>query len=116
VGAWLGLIVAGCGGPDARHLRYGGPIGSSDVARGRSRYEVVCVPCHGDHELRRGPLLVNQRWTPARIRQRVREGTSSMPAIPLRRLGTDDLESLLAYFLTTGVCADEEEAREDALW
>jgi mono/diheme cytochrome c family protein len=74
------------------------------VARGRTRYEVVCVPCHGNHPLRRGPLLSNQRWTPPRIRQRVREGNSSMPAIPVHRLDEDDLEALLAYFTTTGVC------------
>ncbi len=103
------LLLIGCAhGPDERHLRYPGLIASTDVARGHTRFDIVCGPCHGNHELRRGPPLMNQRWTPPRIRQRVREGTALMPAIPRRRLSDEDLESLLAYFVTVGVAVERD--------
>jgi len=105
----LALLIGCALGPDERHLRYPGPIASRDVARGQTRFQVVCAPCHDNHELRRGPPLLNQRWTPPRIRQRVREGTALMPAIPRHRLSDGDLETLLAYFVTVGVAEERDE-------
>lgn len=103
------LLLASCGvrRPDDVHARYRGPVQSRNIARGRTRYETVCVPCHGDHSERQGPLLFRLRWHAPEIRHQVREGNSLMPAIPEHRLSDEDLEHLLAYFLTTGACVAE---------
>ena len=116
MGVLLVLIVSSCGvrRPDDRMIAadYLGRVMSRNVARGRNRYEVVCVPCHGDHDERQGPLLAQLRWTPPEIRHQVREGNSLMPAIPRNRLSDEDLEHLLAFFLTTGACVPDD----DGLW
>jgi mono/diheme cytochrome c family protein len=105
------VVLASCGvrRPDDTMIdaRYRGPVRSRNIARGRNRYEVVCVPCHGDHSERQGPLLFRLHWYAPEIRHQVREGNSLMPAIPQHRLSDEDLEHLLAFFLTTGACDAE---------
>lgn len=93
--------------------RYRGPVRSRNIARGRNRYEVVCVPCHGDHTERQGPLLFRLHWYAPEIRHQVREGNSLMPAIHADRLTDEDLEHLLAFFLTTGACDPEPSEQEE---
>lgn len=76
------------------------------------------MPCHGDHSERQGPLLFRLHWHAPEIRHQVRIGNSLMPAIPVERLSDEDLEHLLAFFLTTGACAAEpgiEDEEDDAL-
>lgn len=96
-----GLGGASCGPVAARGLGrespYWGPIASIDTERGRTRFQVVCAPCHVLHENPDAPELTALGWSPADVRHQIREGSALMPAIPERRLDDEDLEHLLAY-------------------
>lgn len=89
-------------------VRYGGDVSSHDTERGRGRYDVVCAPCHEDHNDRRAPLFANIRLNAQAIRHQVREGDALMPAIPMRRLSAPDLEALLAFLQSTGTCVPDD--------
>ena len=95
------LLGTACGPVAARGLGrespYWGPIASTDSERGRTRFEVVCAPCHVLHENPDAPELTALGWSPADVRHQIREGSALMPAIPERRLDEGDLEHLLAY-------------------
>lgn len=84
---------------------YAGPIRSSDVALGQSRYDSRCGnACHSSGG---GPPLEGIAWSPERMRRQIREGGSHMPAIGATRLSDDDLEAVLAYLVTIGAIAPE---------
>jgi len=100
--AALALGACGGGGPEggtsaANAAQYEGAIASSDTARGQQVYTDLCMACHED-----GPTLEGIAWTPARLRQQVREGSGHMPPLNETRISADDLESVLAYMVTTG--------------
>lgn len=79
-----------------------------------NRYQVVCGPCHGDHRERRGPLLAGLGWSAPEIRHQIREGNALMPPIRPTRLSDDDIEALLAYFVTIGTVIEEDSAEDEA--
>ena len=88
---------------------YWGPIRSSDVDRGRTRFDVVCAPCHVRREMD-APELTALGWSPADVRHQIREGSALMPSIPQRRLDDEDLEHLLAYLESSGVVTEMTDA------
>lgn len=101
----VALTLAACGGggggageTHATSADYAGPIASSDIARGETVYNQICMACHASG----APTLDGLGWDPARMRQQVREGEDDMPAIRESRLSDDDLEAILAYMTTTG--------------
>lgn len=77
---------------------YAGPVASTDVAHGQARYDAVCGSCHNNG----APPVANLGWTPDRMRQQIREGSGSMPAISETRLNPEDMEAVLAYMQTIG--------------
>jgi mono/diheme cytochrome c family protein len=100
----LATAVSACGATTPPQVRYGGRVVSGEVVRGEQRYRVICGPCHIDHNDRRAPMLDSVHLTPWEIRRQVREGDEAMTAIPMRRLSDEELEAVLAYFVTTGTC------------
>lgn len=103
----LGACGGGGGGGDTTDgqeasAQYAGPIGSSDAARGEEVYNQSCAICHNS-----GPSLENIGWSPARLRQQIREGSGRMPAISANRVSDADMEAILAYMVTTGGAVDE---------
>jgi mono/diheme cytochrome c family protein len=81
---------------------YAGPIASSDVAHGQTRYTAVCGGCHHD-----GLPPESHGWSAERMRRQIREGDDEMPAIGTTRLPDADREALLAYLVTTGAVAGD---------
>jgi mono/diheme cytochrome c family protein len=113
----LSLSLAACGGGSSGgggggsegsgssaggESAYAGPIASSDVAHGQTRYAAVCGGCHHD-----GLPAEAHGWSPERMRRQIREGDGEMPAIGTTRLPDDDMEALLAYLVTTGAVAGD---------
>jgi mono/diheme cytochrome c family protein len=108
----IGIVVlalagaVGCGGGGSSEPggggtaggEYAGPVASTDVAHGQSRYEAVCGGCHNAG----APQLANVGWTAERMRQQIREGSGQMPAINEGRLSAEDMEAVLAYLQTIG--------------
>lgn len=111
--AWLVATAASGCGVAPQGLRqdspYWGPIRSSDVDRGRTRFDVVCAPCHVRREMD-APELTALGWSPADVRHQIREGSALMPSIPHRRLDDEDLEHLLAYLESSGVVTEMTDA------
>jgi mono/diheme cytochrome c family protein len=112
----LGVLVAAalsCGCAPRRPTigrwsRYAGPIRSDDVERGRSRFEIVCAPCHVHHAILDAPALAGIEWSPGEVRHQIREGNAFMPAIPEARLSDPDIEPILAYLATIDTVVDQD--------
>jgi mono/diheme cytochrome c family protein len=103
-------LVASCGArSEPPEDRYAGEIASTDTPRGRSRYQVVCAPCHERRTSLNAPTLSGLGWTAPRVRRQIREGTALMPPIRAARLSDDDMEALLAYFVDMGTVVEELE-------
>lgn len=77
---------------------YAGPVASTDVAHGESRYNAVCASCHNNG----APAVANLGWTAEAMRRQIREGSGEMPAIREARLPAEDMEALLAYLQSIG--------------
>jgi mono/diheme cytochrome c family protein len=93
-----GSSSSGGDGSSGGETSYAGPIGSTDVAHGETRYNAACGSCHNNG----APPIANLGWTPERMRQQIREGGGNMPAIREARLSAPDMEALLAYLVTVG--------------
>jgi mono/diheme cytochrome c family protein len=76
---------------------YAGPITSTDIARGKERFEDLCGDCHPDGGADSGPSLIADPHSAGYIRQQTREGSGKMRPIPERRLSNEDLEAILAW-------------------
>ena len=107
LGAVLALTACGGGGggggtttetTTGGESSYAGPITSTDVAQGETRFNAVCASCHNNG----APQLANIAWTAEQMRQQIREGSAQMPAIHEARLSAPDMEALLAYLETIG--------------
>ncbi len=77
---------------------YAGPLRSTDVALGQSKYESRCASCHESG----APPVANLHWTVDHMRRQIREGSGQMPPIPERRLSDDEMDALIAYLGTVG--------------
>ena len=87
---------------------YEGAMTSSDAAAGEVVYQTFCQGCHQDGTGAAGaaPAINGLGWTPARMRQQVREGEDSMPAMAASVVSDQALEDLLAYLVSVdGVAA-----------
>lgn len=108
-GLLIALMGTGCGGGVASSpVSYEGPIGSTDVAAGQAAFSDYCGGCHregGD-----APNIQGLGWTAAAARKQIREGSAKMPAFPEGRLSAEDLESMLAFLVTTGTVQGESAA------
>lgn len=103
----ISLLAAGCGSTaesaeseqsaGGESASYEGPIGSSDVAAGKEKFDTFCGDCHPDGGEDVGPSLIADPHSPARMRQQVREGSGRMRPFSEKRLSGDDLEAILAY-------------------
>jgi len=109
--ATLTLGIAACGGGSASATgdgttpaaaQYEGPLTSTDVASGETHYNQYCAGCHPGGEAGAGPLINNIAWTPAKMREQIREGEGTMPPVPESKLDAAGLEALLAYLQTMG--------------
>lgn len=101
-GSGGGASSEGGGSSAGGESAYAGPIASSDVAHGQTRYTAVCGSCH--HE---GLPPESHGWSAERMRRQIREGDGEMPAIGTTRLPDADMEALLAYLVTTGAVAGD---------
>lgn len=95
-GAVLALAMAtACrhrGPPTDIPPRYAGPLRSRDIERGGHIYQTFCVPCHAGRVNPNG-----YRWSPAQMRNQIREGSQFMPAIRPEFISSEDLEAVLAF-------------------
>lgn len=108
LGAALALAACGggqsTGGTTAEGGEYAGPIASTDVAAGETAYNSKCGGCHASGGT--APAIADIGWTPAHMRQQIREGSGGMPAIGPSRLSDEDMESMLAYLVTINAVAE----------
>ena len=104
------------GGPEAPvgdttsggEASYAGPIASTDTVLGKARFGMFCADCHGDDASGDvGPALKDIGWTPAKLRQQVREGSGRMKPVAAGRLSDQDLEAVLAWLGTIGAVKAE---------
>lgn len=88
---------------------YEGPMTSQDAAAGEVVYQTFCQGCHQDGTGGEGaaPAIAGIGWSPARMRQQVREGEDSMPAMSASVVSDAALEDLLAYLAGMGGVAAE---------
>ena len=106
------LVAPACGGgaDDASggaqsaggEEQYAGPITSTDLELGASRYQTACASCHENG----APQLANIGWSAGRMRQQVREGSSQMPALGPDRVSDAELEAILAHLQTMGAVTE----------
>lgn len=92
----------GGGSSSGGESQYAGPIGSTNVELGESKYQARCAGCHENGS----PPLANLAFTAEHMRRQIREGGGSMPAIGESRLAADELEALLAYLVTIQAVTD----------
>ena len=116
--AALALMLGACGGSgstegegEGEHhsggesvAAYEGAVTSSDVDGGAQVYADFCSGCHQDGTGGSGaaPAVNGIGWTAAHMRRQVREGEDSMPAFSSSVLSDEQLESLMAYLVSTG--------------
>lgn len=79
---------------------YEGPIASTDAESGAEVYAEFCEGCHPGGQEGDGPAITGLKWSPAKMRQQIREGDDDMPAFGLNKISDEDLEALLAYSVT----------------
>ena len=93
------------GTPDAS---YEGAVTSTDVTGGQQVYADFCSGCHqeGNGGSGAAPAVNDIGWSPARMRQQIREGEDSMPAFSASVLSDEQLESLMAYLVSTNGVAN----------
>jgi mono/diheme cytochrome c family protein len=108
--AGLLLIAFGCsgsgsgGGTTAYTVeQFEFPLTSTDVEGGKEVYAVFCEGCHpGAGGKGDGPEIVDEGYSPAKMRWQVRAGADDMPAFGPDKISDADLEALLAYTETFG--------------
>ncbi|MBK6578091.1 MAG: cytochrome c [Sandaracinaceae bacterium] len=113
------LMLGGCGGGGEEAegegssggesvASYEGAVTSTDVTGGQQVYADFCSGCHQDGTGGDGaaPAVHSIGWTAARMRQQVREGEDSMPAFGASVLSDEQLESLMAYLVSTNGVAN----------
>jgi mono/diheme cytochrome c family protein len=81
---------------------YEGAVTSTDTAAGSAAYEQHCNGCHPGGQSGYGPVVAGIAWSPARMRQQIREGSGRMPGFSATDLDAAGLEALLAHLQTTG--------------
>lgn len=104
------LLLPACGGGSAGgttttpngSASYEGALTSTNVARGEHEFTEHCAGCHTEQAGAYGPRVANLGWTPAHMRQQIREGSGRMPGFGESNLRADDLEATLAYLVTIG--------------
>jgi mono/diheme cytochrome c family protein len=102
----LSGVGAACGGSTTPEgVSYEGPVASSDTAHGQAEFAEHCAGCHTEQAGSYGPVLTNIAWTPAHMRQQIREGAGRMPGFDADQISAADLEDTLAYLVTTGAVA-----------
>ncbi len=79
------------------------PLESTDVATGQEVYAEFCEGCHPGGEEGDGPRISGLGLSPAKVRWQIRAGLEDMPAFGPDKIGSEQLEALLAYAETLGV-------------
>lgn len=112
VSALLLLALTACGGGDSGGGTtttntsggegYEGAVTSTDTALGASTYEQHCNGCHPGGQAGFGPAVSGIGWTPAQMRQQIREGEGRMPGFSTTDIDAATLEALLAHLVSTG--------------
>lgn len=112
------LMLGGCGGGEGAEgegssggesvASYEGAVTSTDVAGGQQVYADFCSGCHQDGNGGEGaaPAVHGIGWTASHMRQQIREGEDSMPAFSASTLSDEQLESLMAYLVSTNGVAN----------
>jgi mono/diheme cytochrome c family protein len=115
------LVLGACGGDDGGSSTttttttttttsggesYEGAITSTDTALGASTYEQHCNGCHPGGQSGYGPVVSGIAWTPARMREQIREGEGRMPGFSATDIDAPTLEALLAHLASTGAVAN----------
>lgn len=117
--AAVALMLGGCGGGGEGAegegssggesvASYEGAVTSTDVTGGQQVYADFCSGCHqeGNGGSGAAPAVNDIGWSPARMRQQIREGEDSMPAFSASVLSDEQLESLMAYLVSTNGVAN----------
>lgn len=113
------LMLGGCGGGGEEAegegssggesvASYEGAVTSTDVSGGQQVYADFCSGCHQDGNGGEGaaPAVHGIGWTASHMRQQIREGEDSMPAFSASTLSDEQLESLMAYLVSTNGVAN----------
>lgn len=79
---------------------YEGPVASSDTAGGQQLFQTHCGSCHTGQSGSYGPRVADLAWTPAHMREQIREGSGRMPGFDAAHLSADQLEATLAFLQT----------------
>jgi mono/diheme cytochrome c family protein len=111
------LMLAACGGDDGGGTTtttntsggegYEGAVTSTDTALGSSTFEQHCNGCHPGGQSGYGPAVSGVAWTPARMRQQIREGSGRMPGFSATDIDAAALEALLAHLVTTNAVTNQ---------
>lgn len=103
------VVVYGCSGSGSsggttaytiEQFQY--PLESTDVATGEVVYAEYCEGCHPGGESGDGPRIIDEGYSPAKMRWQIRTGAKDMPAFGPDKIPNDKLEALLAYTETFG--------------
>lgn len=92
--AWCACTSAHRGEPFAPQ-----PELNAQQSRGERVFFESCNSCHPHGEGGLGPALHNKPLPSPMIRLQVRKGMGAMPAFPVEKISSADLDALLAYLL-----------------
>ena len=103
------LVAYGCSGSGSsggttaytiEQFQY--PLESTDVATGEMVYAEYCEGCHPGGGKGDGPSMIDEQYSPAKMRWQIRAGAKDMPAFGPDKISDGKLEALLAYTETFG--------------
>ena len=72
------------------------------VKRGRRQFARFCDTCHPGGQEDLGPSIIGKRFTVAKMRRQIRQGTGKMRPIPPKKLKEKDMPALIAYLSRLG--------------
>lgn len=94
--ALLLVLLGGCASshrpPEVVADPYAGPLRSRDVVEGGRIFLTLCTACHRGRVNPQG-----YHWSPAQMRQQIREGNRLMPPLRHQVLSDAKVEAVLAY-------------------